>query len=126
MATGPMVLEPIRGPFGKLGCAIVAALFWNGFISLFVWHVVQEWQVGNPQWGPALILTPFVLIGLLLLSSIPYSVLALVNPRPRLHLSPGSLTAVLYEGGMPGYWGRPISTFTPSTNRATEPPLSRN
>ncbi len=90
-ARGPMVLEPTRGPLGKLGCTILAALFWNGFISIFVWHIAQEWQAGNPQWMPALILTPFVLIGLAILSGIPYSILALLNPRPRLHLSPGAL-----------------------------------
>jgi hypothetical protein len=92
-AAGPMVLEPTTGPFGKLGCSVLGALFWNGFISIFVWHVVQEWRAGNPQWFPALILTPFVLIGLLLLCGIPYSILALLNPRPRVHLAPGVLRA---------------------------------
>ncbi len=90
---GPMVLEPATSPLGKLGCTIVGSLLWNGFISIFVWHVVQDWRAGNPQWMPALILTPFVLIGLLLLSGIPYSILALLNPRPRVHLSPGALRA---------------------------------
>ena len=37
-------------------------------------------------------MTPFVLIGLAILSGIPYSILALLNPRPRLHLSPGAVT----------------------------------
>ena len=93
VAAGPMVLEPTIGPFGRLGCAVLGALFWNGFISIFVWHVVQDWRAGNPQWMPALILTPFVVIGLLLLSGIPYSILALLNPRPRLHLTPGAVRA---------------------------------
>jgi hypothetical protein len=88
-----MVLEPSRSPLGRLGCAVLGALFWNGFISIFVWHVVAEWRDGHPQWFPALVLTPFVVIGLLLLSGIPYSILALLNPRPRVHLDPAELRA---------------------------------
>ena len=40
----------------------------DDFISIFVWHVVQDWRGGDPQWFPALILTPFVLIGLLMIA----------------------------------------------------------
>jgi hypothetical protein len=90
---GSMVLEPTMGPFGKLGCAIVVSLVWNGLISVFVWHLVREWRAGNPEWFVTIILTPFVVIGLLLLTGIPYSILALLNPRPRVHLTPGTLRA---------------------------------
>ncbi|MCP4201002.1 MAG: DUF3592 domain-containing protein [bacterium] len=88
---GPLALEPKMGPIGKLGCASVVALFWNGFLSIFVWQVVESWRAGNPEWIVAIVLTPFVLVGLLLLSGIPYSILALLNPRSRVHLTPGAL-----------------------------------
>jgi hypothetical protein len=86
--SGPMVLEPRMGKLGRLGCAIVIALSWNGFISLFVWQIVQQWRSGSPEWFATIILTPFALIGLLLLFSIPHSILALLNPRPRVRLTP--------------------------------------
>ena len=92
-ASGSMVLEPAMGAFGKLGCAITVTLFWNGFISIFVWQIAQQWKAGNPEWFATIILTPFVLIGLLLLASIPHSILALLNPRPRVHLTPGAIRA---------------------------------
>ncbi len=106
---GSIVLEPSIGPMGRLGCATVGALFWNGFISIFVWQVVKSWRAGNPEWFVIIILAPFVLIGLLLLVSVPYSILALVNPRPRVQLSPGALKAgesAQIEWAFRGFGGR--------------------
>ena len=90
---GPIKLEPRMGPFGKLGCAASLALFWNGIVSVFVWVLISEWRTGARDWFLVLFLIPFVLIGLLLLAGIPYGLLALVNPRPRLRLSPGIVRA---------------------------------
>ncbi len=89
--TDSLVLEPTTGPLGKLGCTILGALFWNGFLSIFVWQVVESWKAGTKEWFVILVLTPFVLIGLLLLAGIPYSILALLNPRARVSLTPGTL-----------------------------------
>lgn len=91
--TGPTELEPSLGPLGKLGCAAMVALFWNGIVSVFLWVLVRDWRAGSPDWFLALFLIPFVLIGLLLLSSIPYSLLALANPRPQVRLSTRRLKA---------------------------------
>jgi hypothetical protein len=88
---GPIDLEPTHGPIGKLVLALFVTLFWNGIVSVFVWQLVSSWREGSFDWFLALFLTPFVLIGLLLLASIPYAILALVNPRPRLRLSSGVL-----------------------------------
>ncbi len=90
---GPVSLEPERGPLGKLGCSIALALLWNGFLSIFVWVFVKDWMAGNRDWFLALFLTPFVLIGLLLLAGIPYSLLALGNPRPRVRLARRAIPA---------------------------------
>ncbi len=88
---GPVHLEPAQGPLGKLGCSILVALLWNGLLSVFLWVLYESWKNGATDWFLALFLIPFVLVGLLLLSAIPYAILALVNPRPRVRLSRSAL-----------------------------------
>lgn len=92
-AAGPITLEPAMGRVGKLGCAIGVALLWNGITAPFVWIVVKSFREGNPEWFVAVVITPFVLIGLLLASGIPYAILALVNPKARVTLSRSALRA---------------------------------
>ncbi len=87
-----LVLEPAAGPVGKLVMVLFAALFWNGIVSVFVYHVWQGWQEGSPDGCLTAFLVPFVLVGLALLVSVPYQILALFNPRPHLTLTPGRLT----------------------------------
>jgi hypothetical protein len=82
-----VLLEPTAGPIGKLAGVIVIGLIWNGLVSIFVWHAVETWRLGNPDWVLMLFLLPFVLIGLLIGAGVPYQFLALANPRPRLRLS---------------------------------------
>ncbi len=84
--SGPVLLEPAHGRLGRLAGLAGATVLWNGIVGLFLWELIGPWQAGHPDWFLALFLTPFVLIGLLLLLSIPYSILALVNRRPRLRL----------------------------------------
>lgn len=91
--SGPLVLEPAMGRVGKLGCAMGVALLWNGITAPFVWIIARSFREGNPEWFVMVVVTPFVLIGLLLLLGIPYSILALVNPRPRARLSRSALRA---------------------------------
>jgi len=88
---GTTVLEPKMSPFGKLGCIVLLALFWNGIVSVFVVQLWKSYQAGSPDGCLTLFLIPFVLIGLVLLVGIPYQILALFNPRPRLSLTPGRL-----------------------------------
>lgn len=92
-AAGPVELEPATGRGGKLGCAVVVALLWNGIVSLFIAPWLEAWRAGSIDWFLTIVLLPFALIGLLLLAGIPYSALALANPRPRLSLSRGALRA---------------------------------
>lgn len=87
-ATGPVVLEEKLGPLGKLLALIGVGAFWNGIVSVFVWHVWDGWRAGHGIDGCAVVfLIPFVLVGLLFLVGVPYQLLALANPRPRLTLS---------------------------------------
>ena len=108
----PLELEPKVGPVGKLAGLLLVNLFWNGLVGVFVFFIAQSWKEGNFEWFGALILTPFVVIGLLLLIGIPYQILALANPRPRLTLTPG---APPLGGG-----GRIDWRFTGATGRLQE------
>lgn len=79
-------LKPSTGPVAKLVGITFVALFWNGIVSLFLKDVVAGWRHGQGDGCHTLFLVPFVVIGLGLLLSIPYQILALFNPRPRLIL----------------------------------------
>lgn len=86
---GPRVLKPSVAPVAAFGVALLICLFWNGITSVFVWHVVQSFLDGKPEWLLTLFMTPFVLIGLGLLAVSGYLFLAIFNPRPELTLSRG-------------------------------------
>lgn len=89
---GPVELEEPLGPMGKLGCLIGICLLWNGIVSIFVWKLWSAWRAGGGIDGcMAIFLIPFVLVGLAILVGIPYQLLALANPRPRLVLSRGGV-----------------------------------
>lgn len=104
--SGPLTLEPPLGPLGKLLGTLFICLFWNGITGVFVWLLYKEWVAGSLDGCLPFILLPFVLVGLALLLAVPYQILALFNPVPRLTLSPGTVrvggTADLawsFEGG---------------------------
>jgi hypothetical protein len=82
----PVVLKPDVSPRAKLLGFLLIALFWNGITSIFVYHAVQSFMRGNPQWGLALFISPFVLIGCVLVLGVVHSFVALFNPRPTLLL----------------------------------------
>lgn len=90
-ATGPVELRPAGTPLGKLLGILFACLFWNGIVSVFLWQLVQGWRNGSRDFGLALFLVPFVLVGLLLVWGVAYQLLALANPRPHLTLAPATL-----------------------------------
>lgn len=90
-APGPVELKPAATPLGKFLGFLFLCLFWNGLVSVFLWQVVQGWRSGDRDWGQTLFLAPFVLVGLVLVGSAIYQLLALANPRPHLALSAASL-----------------------------------
>ncbi len=64
------------------------ALFWNGFVSVFLYAMI----FGRPgNWFMWLFLTPFVLVGLLLLLIMVHQVLSLANPAVEIALSNGAV-----------------------------------
>lgn len=88
---GSLVLEPKMSPVGRLGCITAIALFWNGIVGVFLWHIWESWRDGSPEGCLTVFIIPFALIGALLLVGVPYQLLALFNPRPRLILTPGRI-----------------------------------
>ncbi|MCP4898583.1 MAG: DUF3592 domain-containing protein [bacterium] len=85
--SGPIVLKPQQSPAMKLFGMAIFSLIWNGIVSVFVWNLVSEWMSGHHQWGLALFLVPFVLVGIGTLVGMVYFALGFFNPRPRLTLS---------------------------------------
>jgi hypothetical protein len=83
-------LQASASPFGRLGCATVIALFWNGVISIFLVEAVSGWVKGKPDGCMSLFIIPFLLVGLGLIVLVAYYFLALFNPRPVLRVTPGS------------------------------------
>jgi len=83
---GPITLKPEVSRLGRLIAAFVVAGFWNGITSVFLYHVVSDWQRGKAPWGLTLFLTPFVLVGIGLICWIVYAFLSLFLPRPVLTL----------------------------------------
>lgn len=106
---GPVTLKPSHTPLGRFAGILCAALFWNGIVGVAGWKMLSDWRASGSYDGCAVVFVGFfALIGLLLLIGVPYQLLALANPRPRLTLSRGSLpvgaTAQLEWGftGLPG------------------------
>jgi hypothetical protein len=88
---GPLVLKPSQTRLGRLVALLFIAPFWNAITAVFVWRLAASFQRGDHDWLLALMLSVFVLAGLVLLFGIPYSFLALWNPLPHLTLGRSTL-----------------------------------
>jgi hypothetical protein len=89
---GPIVLESQQSPLAKFLGIIALALFWNGIVSIFVWQAIEGFRQGRPEWFLTVFITPFAVIGLVLIGGIGYTFLSLFSPRPTLTLGTGRLT----------------------------------
>ena len=83
---GPVTLEAESSPLGAFGCALFAALFWNGITSVFVYQAYLSHKRGDPEWFLTIFIIPFVLVGLGIVVGVLYTFLAIFNPRPALTL----------------------------------------
>lgn len=58
-------------PGCKFGCTVGMTLFWNGIVSIFVFNLWKGWNVlGWFRWLYAAFLTPFVIVGLVLVVAV--------------------------------------------------------
>ncbi|HEY3571563.1 MAG TPA: DUF3592 domain-containing protein [Thermoanaerobaculia bacterium] len=90
--SGPVELKPSATPLGMFLGLVFLALFWNGIVSVFLWHVAAGWRSGQPDGCLTAFLVPFVLVGLALIFGVLRQFLVLFNPRLSITLTPGVLT----------------------------------
>jgi Protein of unknown function (DUF3592) len=99
---GPAVLQPSASPMGKLITATIVCLIWNGIVGVFTFFEIREFGAGGGgSWFMAIFLLLFQIIGVALLLTVPYQLLALANPRPAITLSRGTLPI---GGAVPFEW----------------------
>lgn len=67
------------------------AIFWNGLISIFLVSMLSEAKWGWEMLLTSLFMSPFMLIGLVLLVATIYLFLALFNPTVKIALSAGAV-----------------------------------
>jgi len=84
-------LRPSVSPHTKLGLVLVAALVWNGAVSMFSLRVIGAWRAGRGSWFETLFLVPFGLVGVGLVVGVFYQFLRLFNPRPVVTVGQQSL-----------------------------------
>lgn len=82
---GPQQLAPTVTRTAAVIGTLLAALFWNGLLSFFIWGIIDD-----KAWFMLLFLTPFILIGLVLIGAFFYCLLSLFNPRVKIALSEGA------------------------------------
>ncbi len=87
----PQKLKPERSTWGTFLIVLGIAAFWNGIVSVFVVAIFLEEMTIWGRIGLGLFLTPFVLVGLFLLSSLVYMFMSLFNPRIEVAMSTGAV-----------------------------------
>lgn len=90
---GDYELKPIAGPWGSFLGGLLFTLFWNGIVSIFVYIDIQGWMKGRPEWVLTIILTPFVIIGLLCIYGSLSCFISLFNPRIKIRVNSKSVCA---------------------------------
>ncbi len=99
--SGPVVLQPSVSPMGKLVMTSIFCLLWNGLVGVFTYVEVTEFMAGRGSWFMAIFLLIFQIVGVALLLSVPYQLLALANPRPAITLGRGIIPL---GGAVPFEW----------------------
>lgn len=89
--SGVVELRPATSRKLRVFGMLFAAVFWNGLVSVFVFHAFESFQVHEPEWGLTLFLVPFVLVGLGLLGFFLYQLLGLWNPTLRVTSAAGGV-----------------------------------
>ncbi len=92
MDFGSRELKPRVTPLTRFIGMVFVAAFWNGIVSVFIFHAADGWRQGHQPWFLTLFLVPFVLAGAGFLIAVFYSLLSLANPKPVVRLTPGVLT----------------------------------
>jgi hypothetical protein len=83
---GPYEIDLGPSRRGKFWGLLVVTALWNGIVGVFVVAMSSDATLGHDGCA-TLFLVPFVLVGVALLVAVPYTLLALFNPRPVLRVS---------------------------------------
>ena len=86
----PQKLKPTQSRLGIVAVLLGISLFWNGIVSVFVVSSISD----GFQWFDiflGLFLTPFVLIGIVLIAVLVHQFLNLFNPKVEIGLSSGAV-----------------------------------
>ena len=86
----PQKLKPEVTRLVSLLITIGVAIFWNGLVSVFLYAVIYEME-GIARIFVGLFLTPFVLVGLVMIVACFHSFLAMFNPVVEIGLSSGAV-----------------------------------
>lgn len=78
---GDFVFRSGKSRSGKVIALLLVSLFWNGIVSVFVFQLYKSFSIFL-----CLFLTPFILIGLLLVFALITAFLALFNPALEMRL----------------------------------------
>ena len=84
---GPVVLESQAGPLARFIGMSIFALIWNGITGAICFGIYSE---GDVEFMAYVFMTPFVLVGIGLLTAVGYFFLALFNPRIEMSVSQGA------------------------------------
>lgn len=79
---GSVAIKPQHSPLVKLAGISIFALIWNGFIGGMMYATITQGEK-----GALFCLSPFALVGLVLVFGVFYQLLAMFNPRPQLVIS---------------------------------------
>jgi hypothetical protein len=75
-------LLPLQSRGAKVGGFLFFALFWNGIVSVFLVQLVSNWRSNAFDVFLSLFLTPFILVGMLLIVVAVQMTLSYFNPLP--------------------------------------------
>ena len=87
----PQKLQPESSTWVTFLILLGIAFFWNGIVSVFLFAIFTDDMTIWGRIGFGLFLTPFVLVGLVLLSSAIYMFMALFNPGVEVAMSTGAV-----------------------------------
>jgi hypothetical protein len=105
IAGGPMVLKPNSSRPAKFIGMVLIALFWNGIVSVFLFHLWGKWNRGGGiEWFLAIFLIPFVLIGIAFILGVFSYFMGLFAPRTTItasgvELAPGGTLELAWQTG---------------------------
>jgi hypothetical protein len=83
----PATLRPRTGRGARLVAITGVALVWNAFLCVFLYSLLSDWSRGTLHWFLAVFLSPFILVGIVLVALAVSQALELFNPRPTVSVN---------------------------------------